>query len=380
MNDYIKVIQKDLLKNILNGVYKPGERIPTEMELAKRFQSNRMNAQLAVRDLERRGFVTRQRRKGTFVNSNLSKEKITQCLARTKKNIHVLLFAGKTNTLHWDKTTFNVMESSLNEKGYTIIYKEIDRKNLKKDLEIFLKELREEGCAGLVVFPYAYEELFSEKESFLEILDIPVYLFDKTNLYWNHPSLTCHRISLDPFYEGVMLGRSLAGERMERIIYFENVDSHFAELRKDGLRAGLKRESSWKGELIVLKDVKLLLEEIENGVEPPVVVFPNDARAVMVIDLLEKEGLKYPRDYYVIGFDNNPAYRSYNLTTVAPPLEKIGELFSKLILDKTWVTDDNLVTIRVSSSIIERKSFRFSALINQKDAELVTGDASLTSE
>ncbi|HET8610368.1 MAG TPA: GntR family transcriptional regulator [Burkholderiales bacterium] len=56
-----------LREAIVNGIYKPGERIPTEPELIERYGVSRITARQAVDHLAREGRVIRKQGKGTFV-------------------------------------------------------------------------------------------------------------------------------------------------------------------------------------------------------------------------------------------------------------------------------------------------------------------------
>lgn len=56
-----------LLRDIDDGVYAEGERLPTEPELCERFGVSRITVRRAVADLEGLGIVQRQQGRGTFV-------------------------------------------------------------------------------------------------------------------------------------------------------------------------------------------------------------------------------------------------------------------------------------------------------------------------
>lgn len=60
-------IRLHLLAAIKNGRLAPGDRVPSEWELAERFAVSRMTARQAVSELERLGYLQRHRGKGTFV-------------------------------------------------------------------------------------------------------------------------------------------------------------------------------------------------------------------------------------------------------------------------------------------------------------------------
>ena len=74
---------KDFIKKqIEDGVYKVGDKIPTEMELAKTFSTSRQTINKALRDLVLDDIIERFPRSGSFV-----KEKIAQSSILDLKNI-----------------------------------------------------------------------------------------------------------------------------------------------------------------------------------------------------------------------------------------------------------------------------------------------------
>src|ERR1700749_3821016 len=56
-----------LLGEIASGRYQPGDRLPTEAELAKTFSASRSTVARAMRELKGRGFLSRQRGGGTHI-------------------------------------------------------------------------------------------------------------------------------------------------------------------------------------------------------------------------------------------------------------------------------------------------------------------------
>lgn len=62
-------IAAQLMKNIDTGVWGPGDRIPTEAELAERFGASQGTVRLAILELVRAKVLYRQQGRGTFVNS-----------------------------------------------------------------------------------------------------------------------------------------------------------------------------------------------------------------------------------------------------------------------------------------------------------------------
>jgi GntR family transcriptional regulator len=60
-------IQQDILEQIQMGTLKPGQQIPTEAELAQKYQVSRITAKRAMDELVHQGRAFRQQGRGTFV-------------------------------------------------------------------------------------------------------------------------------------------------------------------------------------------------------------------------------------------------------------------------------------------------------------------------
>ncbi len=75
MNDknvpkYVQV-KRELLQGLEAGAFAPGERLPSEHELAERFGVSRQTIRQTVGELEREGRIYRVQGKGTFVADRL---------------------------------------------------------------------------------------------------------------------------------------------------------------------------------------------------------------------------------------------------------------------------------------------------------------------
>ena len=67
-----------LIAQIENKVFKPGNQLPTEIELSKAYKLNRHTVRQAIERLEDEGFVYKMRGKGTFVANNKIPYKISK--------------------------------------------------------------------------------------------------------------------------------------------------------------------------------------------------------------------------------------------------------------------------------------------------------------
>ena len=71
-------VMDDLKGEIARGVYAPGSRIPSEIELAKSYGVGRITVRRAIEELSRAGYLNRQQGRGTFVCAPKLKRKIVQ--------------------------------------------------------------------------------------------------------------------------------------------------------------------------------------------------------------------------------------------------------------------------------------------------------------
>ena len=62
-------LEEILKERVRNGDFKPGDRIPTELELCEEFGISRTSVRQALADLANDGFLCRHQGRGTFVNS-----------------------------------------------------------------------------------------------------------------------------------------------------------------------------------------------------------------------------------------------------------------------------------------------------------------------
>ena len=62
-----QIIYESICSDILKGLYKPGQKLPTENELAEHFHASRPTVGRAMRDLQQKGLITRRQGQGTFV-------------------------------------------------------------------------------------------------------------------------------------------------------------------------------------------------------------------------------------------------------------------------------------------------------------------------
>ena len=72
---------------------------------------------------------------------------------------------------------------------------------------------------------------------------------------------------------------------------------------------------------------------VDAGMLPTAVVGLSDVLALGVLSGLTARGIAVPRDVSVCGFDDIPAARAADLTTVQQPIRRRGQLVGQLLID-----------------------------------------------
>lgn len=101
MNKY-EIIAIDIREDILNGVYKPNEKLPFEKEICDKYNVSKMTVKKALDLLVNEGLIVKRRGSGTFIKDI------------TEKEIHGIIdkkqFSGLTNNNLGHKVTSNVLD------------------------------------------------------------------------------------------------------------------------------------------------------------------------------------------------------------------------------------------------------------------------------
>lgn len=150
---YIK-IHDDIKNQIESGVYKVGQRLPSERSMAEQFGVSRMTLRQAVTSLVEEGILTRFVGSGTFVASDRVREKMRGTTSFTD----IIRNLGKTPTskvLSYQKTKANEVECDKLQlkKGAQII--RMERIRYADDLPI---------CYEVASIPYRLIEDFEKHD------------------------------------------------------------------------------------------------------------------------------------------------------------------------------------------------------------------------
>jgi DNA-binding LacI/PurR family transcriptional regulator len=357
MNNAQQKIYRYVLDEIINGRLGVDDRVMTEKELSGRFSTTRMNAHFAVKELEGRGILRRNKKHGTVVHSKPTTFMARELKSLVSNKVCVLNSCPESyRHIHWNSRIIDTLEAELKANGTEMIFQDISELKTSGELSETLKTLAKDGVEGLILVPNSRDDLIIKELPVVMSFHQNVYVFDRGIGVWL--DWPVHSVTISAFGDGCLAARYLIGRGYKHIAYCPCNDSHSSNEIARGLELGAMRASDGavKIERWIQSDSPAVIYDKLTGLDKfYALVAYSDQQASEIIDFLAGKKLSVKKDYAIISFDDNPALRKYNLTTIAPPLAEIGRHLAKLIAD-TAAGENKGIThcVKVESSIIER--------------------------
>jgi len=176
---YKQIIQ-DLQKKIFDGTLRPGDRIPSEHELSSSYMVSSITSKNALAELADKGYIIRQKGRGSFVNSLENLMAISD-FAHTvsnrntfqSKTIGLIIPSMKTGV---DQKLLDCLEYEISSTEYLLTLV-ITRENQEAESQA-IQKLVSQGASGLIIFP-AEHEIYNESILRLNLEKYPFLLVDR---------------------------------------------------------------------------------------------------------------------------------------------------------------------------------------------------------
>lgn len=352
-------IKNQIYKLINEGRIKPGNKIPTENELAVEYNASRHTVRKALNIIEQEGLLYKVQGVGTFVKKAESKP--TKNIGFISISLHDYIFVdilhGADNTLH--------------NRGYQIILGNSKDDPLReKDI---LEEMIRKDVDGLIIEPaksaYNYPNIpilkrFVEKHLPVVILDSKFDIDD------------FHYVTVDDVKGGYLATRYFIDNDHERIAMINKMLHKPSVERLKGYEKALEEAeipvyknyikeyytSEFQDSNKYVAELKNITEDLMALDNPPTGIFCfNDQIAVRVREILEDMGYSVPGDVSIIGYDDSKlvSLKNIGITSVAHPKEKAGEKAANIVLDNINNLSNNLKeNVVFTPRIIERNSVK----------------------
>jgi GntR family transcriptional regulator of arabinose operon len=327
-------IYDQLARDIASGKYKPGQKLPSEAALVRKFDASRITVGRAVRDLKQDGLVDRIAGSGTFVRGasgqagavfgllipDLGETEIFEPICRgiagaPQASSHALLW-GRTQAGH----------ATRDEQALSLLHQFIER----KVAGVFFAPL--ERTAG----SYKTNEAIATD---LEKAGIPIVLLDRC--YMPFPKRSTHDlVGIDNRRAGYLIAEHLLKLGCRQIVFIacsggtSTVEARIAGFREALFAYGVAAQAGFvqRPESIEEGTIKRLIDELS----PEAFICVNDRTAGMLMPILLKLGCRIPRDVRVAGIDDVEYARllPVPLTTIHQPCREIGNAAMGAMLDR----------------------------------------------
>ncbi|GGH80057.1 DNA-binding LacI/PurR family transcriptional regulator [Pullulanibacillus pueri] len=335
---YQKIVD-DITSKIRSRDLKPGDQVPTELELSKQYDVSRITSKRALTELENQHLIERIQGKGSFVAESLPKE----------SNVILFILPFPDNPGLGDYTLG--ISRYIEQTPYTIQIQPnafLDKLDPKTILSQF---------AGFILYP----EIGTSHLDILYSLYLerfPTVILDK-----KVEGIPFTSVTSDNTQGGYLATHYLIQHGHQRITFFSSQSNNVSSTIRDRylgyLKAIHEAHLSFHSQEIEFDPhnygpiIKQLKEKNVTGI-----VVENDIIAIYLMKELKKMGYQVPQDFSIIGFDNIQAASLIDpaLTTISQNFEDIGYQAAQQLVHLIENTQSEGNTIVVPVELIARES------------------------
>jgi GntR family transcriptional regulator of arabinose operon len=302
-----RVVFDFLHSNILSGVYKPGDRLPSEAELGSMFDASRITVAKAVLELQRMNLVTRRPGAGTHVQ------------AQPREDAHTfgLLIPELGLTEIFEPICHGMMRSPF-ARPDALLWGNVSgagisgsRREAAEEAEHLAQHFIGQKVSGVFFAPL---ELIPDRDAanrrvmrMLERARIPTVLLDRC--YLPYPERSAHDlVGIDNRRTGYMATEHLLQLGLKRLAFLAEeysaptvdarITGFYEALRRHGIRP--ETELAWRGSP---QDQGLVRKILESS-RPEGIVCANDVTAARLMHSLLALGRRIPEEIRVVGIDD----------------------------------------------------------------------------
>jgi DNA-binding LacI/PurR family transcriptional regulator len=350
-----RLIYEELLGEIQSGMYKPGDRLPSEAVLCERFQASRITIAKAFQSLQRDHLVTRRPGSGTYVEEPVQQDSMQ----------FGLLIPDLGTTDIFEPICQGIMRSPA-AKSHSLTWGNSNGQNHDptRAAEQLCQQYIAQKVAGVFFAPTEFSERREETNhriaSRLENAGIPLVLLDRC--YEQYPSRSkFDLVGIDNQLAGHVLTKHLLQAGAKRIVFAMRCNSaSTVEARAAGYREALYRWANRQHGAVIscdFDDPKSVRKMLDHE-KPDGIVCANDITAAQLMRTLNTLGVRVPADIKMAGVDD-VSYAKFlptPLTTIRQDCAEIGAAAMALMLDRLQRPEQATKDIRVRTELIVRAS------------------------
>ncbi len=323
-------LMEDLKEQILSGEISAGEKLPSENELASRYQISRQTVRKAIAILENAGYVYAEHGRGTFCSELVRHTRMSHNIAVVTTYLSDYIFPR----------VIQGIDSVLTNHGYSIILK--NTRNSRSQEARCLEELLQKDIDGMIIEP-SKSQIYCRHMNLYQKMDefhIPYVLIQGCFTQMSDKP----QVLMDDCKGGYMITKYLLSLGHKNIIGVFKADDMQGQNRHKGYVMALQEAGIlYNPDKVVwyytedrtIHPYEGIQSMIKQKTVMDAVVCYNDQIAIEVIRALQENGLNVPQDVSVTGYDNSymAVYGGIRITTIAHPQEKLGEMAAGLLLE-----------------------------------------------
>lgn len=342
--------------DILSGRYQPGQKLPSEAALLKRFGTSRITVGRALRELQHAGLVQRRAGSGTYVANAPDDSGL----------LFGLLVPNLGDTEIFGPICQGMSEAPQARKN-ALLWGNIVADHSVKDEQTWqlCKQYIAKKVAGVFFAPLertvASNETNDRVISALELAGIPVVLLDRCFL--PYPTRSRHDlVGIDHRRAGYMITEHLLRVGCRRIAFVaysnsaSTVAARIAGYREALFVAGVPVEPASLQRLN--SDDESEVRRVMETLKPEAIVGANDRTAGHLMHGLIRLGYRVPEDVRIVGIDD-VEYANLlpvPLTTVHQPCRQIGVAAVAAMLERVTNPDMPVRDILLDCRLVIRDS------------------------
>ncbi len=343
-------LQNWLREQIEQGVFKPGDRIPTEEELSQITGLARATIRQAIQNLVNMGLLDRKRRLGTFVL-----EKITP----TSSHTIIGLLIPDIRRGYAPVLARGVQDEAAKSKHSLIL---CDTDDLFVRADFHADRMIENSVGGVIFVPTAVSD--EQNQDVLEKFkrnNIPVVLVDRILPTGDLDYVTADNIkgAFEMTEYLIKRGHRRIAITLSTLISTEmdRLEGYKQAFRENGLPIDKNLIVTHSGPFAEGRYIQIAEQIFRPNLNVSAVFAGHDRIALVFYAVAKKMGISIPEDISVVGYDDLD-FTTVSLTTIHQPIYEMGQESMKLIMSRINGDLSEPQRIVLKSYLVERSSVR----------------------
>jgi GntR family transcriptional regulator of arabinose operon len=321
--------------DIIAGRYTPGQKLPSEAALVKKYDVSRITVSRALRELQQQGLIDRAAGSGTFVRGSAP--------SRRENLLFGLIIPNLGETEIFEPICQGIAAAP-NANGHGLLWGQADAGSADKEGQALqlCRQYIARAVSGVFFAPLELSERSDEiNQQIMKSLKqarIPVVLLDRRPEQDARNRDRADLVGIDNYRAGYLAADHLVrlgARRIGFIAYKNQASTVKARCRgyKDALSA-ISPQTTESRIFLVSPGDRLTLPPAARDCDA--YVCANDRVAGRVMQTLLSKGIRIPHDIRLVGIDdvNYAGLLPAPLTTVHQPCRDIGETALRVMLER----------------------------------------------